>query len=808
VTADSDDELPTVEAALLGARPQPEPGLERRVGLRSLLRNVVGLDVDSERIGRFVLERKVGAGGMGVVYRARDPDTHQTVAIKLLNPLATEQRARFKREAEVLAALADSHIVRYFEHGTTPEDTDFLVMEWLEGCDLGVRLERGPLPVRDAIELAIAAARGLAAAHEAGVVHRDVKPENLFLVGGRNADVRVMDFGLAYVGEANTRLTSTGDVLGTPHYMAPEQLRGVADARTDIYGLGATLFAALVGRPPFAGRDIDGVLRAVGGETAPKISALRTGIGLSLESLVARMLAKDPDARPLTMKEVVSELIELAALLDQDDGSSLAGVLALGHELAAGDIFQDRYEMADVLGRGTFGVVYRAIQRSTGQQVAIKIFRLDAWRTRQDANKALRRFQRETRLSASLHHPNIVRLIDAGTTETGRPYSVFEYVPGVTLAALLEERTRLRLDEATQLLGEVLDALAAAHRVGVLHRDLKPENIMITRSGVRHHAKVLDFGVGALLDPTDSDETALTDTNRFIGTPAYAAPEQLRGQRASEASDLYAWGLIFLEVVTGRRVMAGSSVGVILAKQLDPAELELPPILAGTQLGVLMTQMLTKDVRRRTITTAEAVRRLFALEAEADGRSPGDQTSRARIQRQLAVAACEVRMDRATTLDLETYDARLRAGRDAVARAGREAGAHVIDDGRFTVIACFGVARAREDDGPRAARAAWAMLDAIAADEATRELTAAVGVHVGLAMAERGTQTPPSGFAIDGALELARRAPTGSVWISSSAADCLSVRHGLDHASELALPGEPAGPCYVLPRTERAPSEE
>jgi class 3 adenylate cyclase/tRNA A-37 threonylcarbamoyl transferase component Bud32/tetratricopeptide (TPR) repeat protein len=469
--------------------------------------------------------------------------------------------------------------------------------------------------------------------------------------------------------------------------------------------------------------------------------------------------------------------------------------------------FDGRYELGQVLGRGAFGVVYRATQKSTGQQVAIKLFRLDAWRTPEDADKALRRFRRETRLSAALHHPNIVRLIDAGTTDEGQPYSVFEFVPGVTLAAHLRARGRLELGEAVQLLGQVLDALAAAHEEGVLHRDLKPQNILVTRSGIRSHAKVLDFGIGALLDSTDSDETELTDTNRFIGTPAYAAPEQLRGERASPASDLYAWGLLFLEAITGERVMSGGSFSVILAKQLDPAPLPLPPHLEGTDLGALLALILTKDVRKRAITAAEAVRRLSEIDVEPS-RGGSLQPGPAPNQRQLAVAALELRMDRTVSLDLETYDARLRAGQRAAARAAQQAGGHVFHGAGASVIACFGVVRTREDDARRAARTADAMLAALAADDVPGDVRAAAGVHVGLAISSESAMSAdslrPRGFAIDGALELARRAPSGSVWVSRSAADFLDDFRALELADELTLPGESRGPCYTLSGEGRA----
>jgi eukaryotic-like serine/threonine-protein kinase len=298
----------TVEAIFLAERPEPEAGLARRVGLRQVLGNVLGVSAEPETIGRYVVECKAGAGGMSVVYRGCDPQTNQAVAIKLLAPLAREERARFQREAKVLRSLAGPHVVRYLDHGTTAEDLDFLVMEWLDGIDLRARLEQGPLSLREALELGIGAAHGLATAHEAGVVHRDLKPGNLFLVGERCRDVRVMDFGLAQMSGGYTRLTATGAVLGTPQFMAPEQLDGQSDYRTDIHGLGATLFTPLAGRPPFTGPDVSALVRAIREAPAPSLAALRPEVRAGLDALVGRMLAKESRDRPSSMRAVAAEL--------------------------------------------------------------------------------------------------------------------------------------------------------------------------------------------------------------------------------------------------------------------------------------------------------------------------------------------------------------------------------------------------------------------------------------------------------------------------------------------------------------------
>jgi serine/threonine protein kinase len=171
---------------------------------------------------RFELEQPIGAGGMGTVFRARDPISGETVAVKVLSEGEGHRTERFAREVKVLAELSHPGIVRYISHGVTPSGELFLVMEWIDGEVLKARLERGPLPVSDAVTFATRVAEALGAAHAHGVVHRDLKPSNLILPGDRIDQVKILDFGIAQ-REGKTQLTQTGMMLGTPGYMAPEQ---------------------------------------------------------------------------------------------------------------------------------------------------------------------------------------------------------------------------------------------------------------------------------------------------------------------------------------------------------------------------------------------------------------------------------------------------------------------------------------------------------------------------------------------------------------------------------------------------------
>ncbi len=248
---------------------------------------------------------------MGTVYRARDLETGQTVAVKILPGNLASEHQRFVHEAHTLVELSHPAIVGYVAHGVD-DGQRFLAMEWLEGEDLADRLARRGLTVEESIALGRRAAAGLAAAHARGIVHRDVKPSNLLLVGGDPARTKVIDFGVARLGN-RTAITRSGVVVGTAGYMAPEQARAAHETgpRADVFALGCVLYECLTGRPAFTGDHVLAVLAKVMLEASPRVSASRANVPPALDDLVARMLAKDPNDRPESAQEVLAVLEEV-----------------------------------------------------------------------------------------------------------------------------------------------------------------------------------------------------------------------------------------------------------------------------------------------------------------------------------------------------------------------------------------------------------------------------------------------------------------------------------------------------------------
>ncbi|HEY2509396.1 MAG TPA: protein kinase [Polyangiaceae bacterium] len=267
--------------------------------------------------GRFLIEREVGRGGVGIVYRAQDQVTGQNVALKIIaiSGVDAGEEARFQREGRLLAGLTHPGIVRVVAFGQLEDGQPYVAMEWLDGEDIAQRQKRKPLTLVQALEVAASVADALSAAHDAEIVHRDVKPSNVFLLRGHDDDApatKLVDFGVASAEDA--KLTRTGAIIGTPAYMAPEQARGdtEVDARADLYGLGATLFEMVAGRPPHVGPTPIAILARLVTTPAPRLSEVLPEVPATLDDLMARLLATVPQERPSGGAEVARELRRIA----------------------------------------------------------------------------------------------------------------------------------------------------------------------------------------------------------------------------------------------------------------------------------------------------------------------------------------------------------------------------------------------------------------------------------------------------------------------------------------------------------------
>ena len=417
-----------------------------------------------------------------------------------------------------------------------------------------------------------------------------------------------------------------------------------------------------------------------------------------------------------------------------------AGAVGRPGALAPGTQFQDAYEILEELGSGGFGRVHKARQLSTGQLVAIKVLRFWESDSAADVANQVERFRRETRLCAELSHPNIVRLIDSGETGHGQLYAIFEYVPGSTLKDVLAREGGLGWTETVYLMTQVLDALACAHARGVVHRDLKPENIMVTKTGARRNALVLDFGLGGFTrEASGWALPRLTMSRELIGTPCYAAPEQLRGETPSERSDLYSWALIFLECLTGEVVMGGRSAHEIIVKQLSGDPVPIPTCLRDRRLRRLFQTATAKAVEKREV-TVEALLRALGVPGPARADVPASEPVPEGERRQVTVVSCGITVMSAEGLppDIEELDELLHGEHERLGQLAMRAGGHVAAVTGGSLLIAFGYPSAREDDARHAVRTALRMAadvqrasDRLVAERGLR-LELRTGIHTGL----------------------------------------------------------------------------
>ena len=273
---------------------------------------------------RFQLEARVGGGAMGEIYRATDAETQAQVAIKLLRKGAsTEEQARFMREVNVLADLRHPGIVTYVDHGTWSEGRPYLAMEWLDGEDLAQYQRKQPLGLSDAVEIVRRAAQAMAAIHARGVIHRDLKLSNIYVLQGNlKKGIKLIDFGVVKLPRPDDFATQPGSIIGTPHFMAPEQARGQGvDARADVFSLGAVLFRLVTGRHVFEADHIIAFLGRLVLEDAPMASSVRFDVPEILDKLIARTLARDPEHRPKDAGVLARWLARLPPMHNEPPGS-------------------------------------------------------------------------------------------------------------------------------------------------------------------------------------------------------------------------------------------------------------------------------------------------------------------------------------------------------------------------------------------------------------------------------------------------------------------------------------------------------
>lgn len=561
-----------------------------------------------QRIGGFRLldvADPVGEGGQGSVRRAvceradfPGISVGMTVALKVM-PESDADDGRWQRlEALVskLAALGSPNVVRYygcFRARTGVVNLHVVVMEFLEGETLRMRLSRTPggLDADVALGIVRAAVSGLGAAAARGIVHRDVKPDNIFLCS--DGAVKVIDFGLAR--HEHSSATASSRLVGSFDYMAPERVepdfRG--DSCSDIFSMGVVLHEALFGCLPYAGQ------------------AARSEFAFFERwSSQVRAAAMAPDGRAGRIVSGLDEVLKRALAVDRKDRYpdfiAFSEVLERlePHEIRSE---RERYRILALLGEGGFGEVFRARRLRDGEIVAIKHLK------RMDGDAATR-FRGEARAMAALDDPSFVRFheyFEDGHAAAPQAYLVMAYLPGMpgsTLRDVLQGANGRGLPY-----GDVLAAfacyahgLAVLHLHGIVHRDIKPSNLYFPSADVAKSA-IMDLGVAL-------DWKTTMTAGSVPGTFDYMPPELVTGgSRGTPASDIYSLGFCLYEALTGRtafpRFKRGSADAieafVIRARQMRAPALDAPLVTANPDLEALLRRMTDPDVARRMSNAAE-----------------------------------------------------------------------------------------------------------------------------------------------------------------------------------------------------------
>lgn len=564
---------------------------------------------------RYRVERLLGQGAMGAVFEVTTSDGNRFALKSLFKAggrIGKGEHARFLREASITGKLTGENIARVHDHGFDPQTGNpFLVMDLLQGEDLEAAIARvGPLEPAIASAIVLQVCRALEGAHAAGIVHRDIKPPNIFLHAvGDSITVKTCDFGIAKLLDYGESLTATGSVLGSPLYMAPEQFRdskGV-DERSDVWSVAMTLYHALAGRPAMAAaQTFPELVMLVTRGDIPPLQSVAPWVESDLAAVVHGALLVDRNARCPSVRQFAMALesashppmpIPRAAIAPMDPArrsritertvvpTSWADVSppissTIEHtDPLIGQTLSGRYRLQRVLGRGGMGAVYQA-ESSNGESFAVKVIRPDLGEHR--GREAIRRFVREAKASQDIDSPYIARIVDAGADEErGLPYLAMELLRGRDLGALIRELGPLEPDTIVPLFVQALAGLSAAHARGVVHRDIKPANIFLheTPSG-DVVAKLCDFGVAKQIVQVD-ESTELTKTGGVLGSPMYMSPEQAQNAKNVDLrSDIWSIGISMYEALTGTKAWEGSTMGelilAICTRTLQPM-LEVAP---------------------------------------------------------------------------------------------------------------------------------------------------------------------------------------------------------------------------------------
>ena len=519
-----------------------------------------------------------------VVYQAWDRLLKRYLALHVHLEPDAPGRAWFLRETETLAALDHPTIRHVYAAGVSGRFA-YRTANWVDGESLADALRRGPRPLPTALALVRDLLGAAEHSHARGVILRRIVPTTLMLeLSGRAVitDLRYASWCLPNV--------PVDDRGAGGAFVAPEvRAGGAGEPASDVFAVAALVYYVLTGQPP----DADPARLKPPRQLRPAVPA-------ALERVLLRALQAAPGARYFTATEMLEDFVSDAGVFQEP--AAAPQVAEAGFEGRLRRALGDDYELLDELGTGGFGRVYRARDLGLERDVAIKV--LHPSLTADPA--VMERFRREAQLAARLRHPSIVSIYDI-MSRAGLQWYTMELVPGSSLAQLVAQRGPLSVEQAIRVLDQGLSALEHAHALGLIHRDLKPENMLIEPDG---RLRITDFGLALALRGDGRSGGAASRS----GTPQFAAPEQLLGERVDQRADLYSLAAATYFALLGRPPFEGATPESILARQTTE---DLPPLHAARPdvrrelEDVLRTALASDPAARYPTATAfrEALRR-------------------------------------------------------------------------------------------------------------------------------------------------------------------------------------------------------
>jgi serine/threonine protein kinase len=531
---------------------------------------------------RYRLERTVAATPEQVLFEAYDQILKRRVSLRVNFYEDPAVRAWFLREAEALSRL-DHPAIRHVYDAGIIDDLAFRVGNWIEGEGLQQALHRGPRPIPMVHTLARDILGAVEHAHGYGIIVRRIVPPSVLLsTAGRATitDLRFCSYTLPAI--------PPGTVPTALAYMAPEVRDGApGDASSDVYTAGALLYIAVTGQEP-----------AMDPAQLRRPTQLRPACTRAIERIILRAMQPAQDDRYLTAAEMLEDFASDAGTFETPAMAVIQGSVADAEDNARWEkrlrrALGDDYELLNLMGTGGFGRVYRVRDLQLEREVALKV--LQPLLTRDP--EVVERFRREAQLAAGLSHPNIVNIYDIGG-RSGLLWYTMKLINGPSLAQLVERDGPLPLERVLRILREALSALAHAHGSGLVHRDIKPENMLIDETG---SLQITDFGLALALRGKYGGATSQS------GTPQFASPEQLLGERVDQRSDLYSLAAVAYYALLGTPPFPGLTVEQVLAKQTT----DQFPTSRGQREDVsesleqVLDRALSSDVNRRYPSAAE-----------------------------------------------------------------------------------------------------------------------------------------------------------------------------------------------------------